>query len=168
MKELYSEYFLESVQKETEFRISQNDYYLMIKELATEGKIDKIVEILKIYLNNLSNRDFERFDEKYVKILFYSIAMNFKRAYTIKSEFEVNREYPDLLLIPRDTTKGYNSIMIEFKYLKKGDKSKLQEKQKEAKEQIIKYSDYDDIKDLEKLNKYTVVAIVDDIYVDKI
>ena len=45
MKELYSEYFLESVQKETEFRISQNDYYLMIKELATEGKIDKIVEM---------------------------------------------------------------------------------------------------------------------------
>ena len=36
--------------------------------------------------------------------------------YVDKTEFEVNREYPDLLLIPRDETKGYKAVMIEFKY----------------------------------------------------
>ena len=61
--------------------------------------------------------------------------MNLKSAYWIKSEFEVNREYPDLLLIPRDTDKDYCSVMIEFKYLKKGEENNLEEKQKQAKEQ---------------------------------
>lgn len=93
--------------------------------------------------------------------------MNLK-IYTVKSELEVQREYPDILLVPRDRSKGYNSVMIEFKYLKKEEENKLKEKQKEAKEQIIRYSSYDEIKDIEKLYKYTIVAVNDKIYVEKI
>ena len=78
------------------------------------------------------------------------------------------KEYPDLLLIPKDATKEYYAVMIEFKYLKKGDENKLEEKQKEAREQIKEYSEYEEIKQIEKLNKYTVVAVVDKIYVEKI
>ena len=40
-------------------------------------------------------------------------------SYSTKSEMEVNRNYPDILLVPRDRTKGYKAIMVEFKYLKK-------------------------------------------------
>lgn len=80
--------------------------------------------------------------------------MNFKELYTIKSEFEVEGEYPDILLIPRDRTKGYHSIMIEFKYLKKNQAKELKSKQKESKEQIEKYSLYDEwIKILKKYCK---------------
>ena len=32
---------------------------------------------------------------------------------------EIQRRYPDILIIPRDTEKGYCSVMREFKYLKK-------------------------------------------------
>ena len=88
--------------------------------------------------------------------------------YTVKSEIEVQREYPDILLVPRDRGKGYNSIMVEFKYLKKGEEGKLKEKQKEAKEQIIKYSNYEEIKDIDKLNKYTIIAVNDKLYVEKV
>ena len=94
--------------------------------------------------------------------------MNFKRAYWIKSEYEVNREYPDLLLIPRESDKGYNAIMIEFKYLKKDESNMLEQKQKEGKEQIKKYSQFEEMKSIENLNKYTVIAVVDEIYVEKI
>ena len=168
MKELYAEYFLENIQREVSLRISQNSYNAMAEGLAYEGKIDKIIEVLKEYLKNLSNRDYQRFDEKYVKILFYSIAMNLKHLYWIKSEFEVNREYPDLLLIPRESDKGYHSVMIEFKYLKKGEENKLKEKQKEAKAQIEKYSTYEEIKEIAKLHKYTAIAVVDEIYVEEV
>ena len=58
--------------------------------------------------------------------------------------------------------------MVEFKYLKKGEENKLKEKQKEAKEQILKYSNYEEIKEIEKLHKYTVVAVNDKVYVEKI
>ena len=126
-----------------------------------------MVETLKIYLNNLSNRDMIKFDEKYIKLIFYCLAMNMK-IYWVKSEMEVNRNYPDILLVPRDRNKGYKALMVEFKYLKKGDASKLEDKQKEAREQIVRYSEFDEIKDIEELNKYTMVVAGNEIFVEKI
>lgn len=167
MREIYSDYFLNIVNKVAELRIEENEYNKILEELALEGKINTILELLHKYLNNLSNRDFIKFDEKYVKLIVYCIAMNLK-LFAVKSEMEVNRNYPDLLLVPKDKTKGYKSVMIVFKYLKNNDVGKLKEKQAEAREQIERYSEFEDIKNIEELNKYTVVAVNDEIYVEKI
>ena len=167
MKEIYADYFMQLMDKEAEFRIDSSIIQQILREIALEGKIDKMVEILKIYLNNLSNRDLIKFDEKYIKLIFYCIAMNMP-IYSVKSEMEVNRNYPDILLVPRDRTKGYKSIMVEFKYLKKGEKARLEDKQKEAREQIERYSQFDDIKDIEGLRKYTIVVATNEIYVEEI
>ena len=167
MREIYSSYFLERITKKGELKVSEDTYNKILEEIALEGRIEKIVEILQEYLNNLSNRDFQNFDEKYVKLIFYCIAMNLK-IYSVKSEMEVNRKYPDILLVPREQDKGYNAIMVEFKYLKKGEEKKLEEKQKEAKKQIEEYSSFEDIKDIKKLNKYTIVTVIDKIYMEKI
>ena len=166
MKELYSDYFLEILGRNVNIRID-NQYTEITAEMATEGKIDKIIELEQKYLTNLSNRDFQRFDEKYIKLIFYCIAMNLK-IYNVKSEMEIQRKYPDITLIPTDRSKGYNSIMVEFKYLKKGEENKLKEKQEEARKQIEEYGNIEEIKDIEKMNKYTVVVVVDKIYVEKI
>ena len=81
---------------------------------------------------------------------------------------EVQRKYPDILLIPKNKEKGYKGVMIEFKYLKKEEENKLEEKQKEAREQIKEYMNFEEIKEIENLNSYTVVAVNDKIYVEKI
>ena len=178
MKEIYSDYFLkmidqqaqmtiELIDQQAQMTIELKEYNEILEEMALEGRIDKIVEMLEKYLKNLSNRDFQRFDEKYVKLIFYSIAMNLK-IYSVKSELEVEREYPDILLIPRDRSKGYNAIMIEFKYLKKGEEKQLEKSQREAREQIEKYSNKQEMKDIEKMNKYTIVVVNDKTYVEKI
>ena len=167
MKEIYADYFMQMMDKEAEFRIDNNANQEILIQLAKEGRIDKIVEILKIYLNNLSNRDLIKFDEKYIKLIFYCIAMNIK-AYSTKSEMEVNRNYPDILLVPRDSSKGYKAVMVEFKYIKKGEVAKLEDKQKEAREQIERYSSFEDIKDIQGLRKYTIVVATNDIYVEEI
>ena len=167
MKEIYSDYFLKMIDQQAQMTIELKEYNEILEEMALEGRIDKIVEMLEKYLKNLSNRDFQRFDEKYVKLIFYSIAMNLK-IYNVKSELEVEREYPDIVLIPRDRTKGYNAIMVEFKYLKKGEESQIEKSQKEAREQIEKYSNKQEMKDIEKMNKYTIVVVNDKTYVEKI
>ena len=167
MKEIYSEYFMKILNKETQMEIKEDEYNEILKETALEGRIDKIVEILQKYLKNLSNRDYQRFDEKYVKLIFYCIAMNLK-IFTVKSELEVEREYPDIVLIPRDRSKGYQAIMVEFKYLKKSEENKVEEKQKEAKEQIERYGNTEEMKNIEKMNKYTIVVVNDKVYVQKI
>ena len=103
-------------------------YQEIALEIALEGKIDKLVELAHKYLENLSNRDYVKFDEKYVKLIFYCIAMNLK-IFRLKSEMEVQRKYPDILLIPTDKSKDYKAVMIEFKYLKKEESNLLQKKQ---------------------------------------
>lgn len=166
MKEIYADYFMQILKKETEFAVQQQDYVTIAKELAEEGKIDKMVELVGTYLNNLSNRDYIKFDEKYVKLIFYCIAMNLK-IFRTKSEMEVQRKFPDLLIMPREKEKGYYSVMVEFKYLKK-EESRREEKQKEAKEQIKEYANMEEIKQIDKIKKYTIIAVNDCIYAEEI
>ena len=90
------------------------------------------------------------------------------KKFIVKSELELGRGYCDILLLPKDKGKGYYSIMIEFKYLKKGNRRNIQKAQEEAREQIIKYSNTEEMRQIEKLKKYTVVAVVDKIYVEEI
>ncbi len=167
MREIYSSYFIEVLNKSADLKVEESRYNEILEDLAVKGKIDKLIELLHEYLNNLSNRDFQRFDEKYVKLICYCIVSNFK-LFSIKSELEVNRSYPDLMIIPRDRTRGYKAVMIEFKYLKKDEAGKLTEKQAEAREQIRRYGEFEDIKDIEGLRKYTVVVVNDEVYVEEI
>ena len=157
MKEIYGDYFLKILDEETNLIIEEREYNEILQEVALEGKIDKAVGLLQKYLNNLSNRDYQNFTEKYVKLIFYCIMMNLK-IYNVKSVMEVQREYPDIVLIPKEKDKGYNAIMID---LKKTEENKLEEKQKEARKQIEKYANTEEMKEIKNLNKYTVVAVND-------
>ena len=168
IKEIYAKYFIQILEEEAKLRIEQEKYNEILEEIAIEGKINKITELVEEWLNNLSNRDYISFDEKYIKIMFYCILMNFEM-YWIKSEMEIKENYPDILLIPKElNNNNYYSVMIEFKYLKKGEENKLKEKQEEAREQIERYSNLEEIKTLKNIRKYTIVTVKDKIYVEEI
>ena len=166
IKDIYAEYFLKILREDTEFEKDVN-YNEISREILKEGKIDKITELLEEYLRKLSNRDYQRFDEKYVKIVLYCIARSTKK-FIVKSEFELGKRYSDILLIPKDINKNYYTIMIELKYLKKTEENKLKEKQEEARKQIEEYSQSEEIKPIRNLKKYTLVAVNDKIYVEEI
>ena len=167
MKEIYGEYFLKVLSKEENFSVDNKEYTEISLEMALEGKIEKGINLLEKYLKNLSNRDYQNFNEKYVKVIFYCIAMSLK-TFWVKSELEVEREYQDILLVPKEAEKGYYTILIEFKYLKKDEENKLEKKQEEARNQIIKYSNKEEMKAVKNLKKFTVVAVVDKIYIEEI
>ena len=166
MKEIYSEYFLQYLKNLIKLDVEEQ-YTQIAKEIAKDGKIDILTNLVKLYLTNLSNRDFIKFDEKHLKLIYYCICMNVK-LFRVKSEMEVHQKYPDLLLIPKEKLEEYYGVMIEFKYLKKENKNKLDEKKEEAKKQIEEYSRFEEIKAIPKLKKYTVVAINDEIFVDEV
>ena len=166
LKDIYAEYFLKVLREEGNFEV-YNDYNEIAKEMLKEGKVDKILNLLREYLENLSNRDYQNFSEKYIKLMFYCMARSTKK-FIVKSELELGRRYCDILLLPKDADKGYYSIMIEFKYLKKGSRRNIQKAQEEAEEQIIEYSNKEEMKIVKNLKKYTVVAVVDKIYVEEI
>ncbi len=118
-------------------------------------------------LNNLSNRDYIEFDERYIKHTYNIVLMTLKN-YNVTSELEANRRYMDLLILPQTNVENKYSILIEFKYLKKSEENLLEETKAKAKEQILEYSKLEKIKNIQKLKKYTVVAVVDELYVDEI
>ena len=166
IKEIYAEYFLKVLREDIDLDIDVN-YNEISREILKEGKIDKLIELLGEYLSGLSNRDYQNFDEKYVKIMLYCIARTTKK-FIVKSEFELGRGYSDILLLPKDLNNNYYSVMIEFKYLKKDEKNKLKEKQGEAKEQIKRYSNKEEIKVLKNIRKYTVISVVDKLYIEEV
>ena len=59
MKDLYADYFLTS----TKIKSNKVEYSALIRDAAIDGKIDKIVNNFKEYLEELSNSDYQRFDE---------------------------------------------------------------------------------------------------------
>lgn len=171
IREIYSNYFLEYISRKANIVIDSIDTETINKELLLEGKIDKLLVVLKEFLTNLSNRDYQRFDEKYVKVIFYSICRMLGTLY-VKSELEVRGKYADILLVPKEEIKERYSILIEFKYIKQEDYDKdnslLIQKQEKAKEQIEVYKNSEEIKMLPKLKCYSIIVIKDRIEVEEI
>ena len=171
IREIYSNYFLEDISRKANISTDSIDTEAINRELLLEGNISKLLDVLKIFLENLSNRDYCKFDEKYVKVIFYTICRMLGTVY-VKSELEVNGRYADLLLIPKENIQERYGILIEFKYIKQEDYEKdnelLNKKQEQAKLQLRDYMNSNEIKMIPKLRGYSVVVIKDRIEVEEI
>ena len=171
IRELYTEYYLAYINEKIDKEENSVDTEQMNFEILESGKIDTIIQTLGEYLTNLSNRDYSKFSEKYVKIIFYTLA-RMLGTMMVKSELEIGGQYSDILLIPRKKINERYGILLEFKYIKQEDyekdKSILKQKQEEAKEQVIRYQITEEIKQIPKLKCYTVVAIKDKLFVENI
>ena len=170
IRKIYSDYFLEYIKRRSGLtnEINQKE---ILKEILLEGKIEKLLDVLKEFLTNLSNRDYQKFDEKYVKVIFYSICRMLKGLY-VKSELEVSGQYADILLVPKEELKERYSILIEFKYIKQEDYDKdnslLKDRQKQARIQLETYKKSEEIIMLPKVKSYSIVVIKDKIFVEEI
>ena len=171
IRKIYTEYYLNYLSEQAKIEMNLIDTESINAEILEEGKIDKILTILEEYLKNLSNRDYVRFDEKYIKVIFYSIC-RMLGTMIVKSELEVGGKYVDILLIPMEKLNERYGILIEFKYIKQEDyekdKTLLVQKQEEAKEQLEKYKNTEEIKLIPKLRSYSVVVIKDRLEVEEI
>jgi len=171
IREIYSNYFLEYISRKANITTNSIDTEAINTELLLEGKIKRLVDVLKIFLTNLSNRDYSRFDEKYVKVIFYTICRMLGTVY-VKSELENSGKFADLLLIPKENIKERYGVLLEFKYIKQEDyvknNSLLVEKQEEAKMQLRYYSNSEEMKMVPNFKCYSIVAIKDRIEIEEI
>ena len=169
IRKIYSEYFLAYISKKAEINEDRIDTENINGQILETGDISGIIEILGTYLSNLSNRDYKNFDEKYEKVIFYSLA-KMLGTMLVKSELEVGGKYSDILMIPKEKINERYGILIEFKYIKKEDYTEetLKQKQDEAKKQLEKYLITEEIKMIPKLRTYSIVAIKDELVVEEI
>ena len=167
IKEMYFDFFGKIIKEEADYELDISKLKNAIIDIAQKGEIKEYLEIVQITLNKLSNRDFMKFDEKYVKVIMITYMM-MSKIYYVKSEDEQGGGYVDIALLPRIGAKTKYNAIFEVKYIKKEGYSEeiLNEKIKEAKEQIQKYTKSQELLDLEienKLKKWIVVFCKDEV-----
>lgn len=160
IKGLYLRYFMKILETENGIKLNTDELYTAMEEMALKANTDPYLKLIENVLKNLSNRDYIKLDEKHVKILFVAYAM-FSNIYYIKSEYEVEKSYPDILFLYREPYKPPYQFIFEIKYLKKGDRGKLDVVREEAKEQMRRYLETDEIKKLENLKACVVIFVGD-------
>jgi hypothetical protein len=111
-----------------------------IRELAFENSCEKFTALIEGLLHSLSNRDSIKFSEKEIKVAMAAYA-GMSNLYLIKSEYEVEKKYIDLIFFPRDRNSGLDILLFELKYIKKKDASeeKVDEMLYEAVKQLKEY-----------------------------
>jgi len=168
--ELFWEYYADILQTFSELPISEDKVRRAAEKMALDSP-DAFFALVGAALKELSNRDFQQFDEKYVKMLVMAYAVQ-SDIFFVQSEREIkNGGYIDLEfdIQPRNRHRPHFQYVFEFKYLKKGDESLLKKTQNEAEMQLKNYLQNDEIlKNKVKLLAYTLVVVKDEIFLTKI
>jgi hypothetical protein len=90
-------------------------------------------------LKSLSNRDLQRFDEKYIKLVLLSY-LKLTNVYQFISEGEVENGYTDIFLGKgRGTSQAKYEWLIELKYVKESERNQLEQIRQEAVTQLQGY-----------------------------
>ncbi|MCI5132421.1 MAG: hypothetical protein D3904_13120 [Candidatus Electrothrix sp. EH2] len=79
--------------------------------------------------------------------------------YFIRSEAEVNKHYPDILLLERSPFEVPNQFLFELKFCKKKDGEQgWERKREEGIRQVQEYLELEDVRSLDKLRAYLLLT----------
>jgi chorismate mutase len=166
IKELYWKYFAFVLQQEAALETDESNKVITALRETAGGNLGALLGVVEKLLQNLSNRDFRQFDEKYIKsiILAYVHQVGF---YYTRTEREITNDgYLDIELLQHPSNRGkIQQYVIELKYLKKSEENQLQSTMQAAKEQLTAYLEKDELlKSMNNLKAVAVVAVKDKIY----
>jgi hypothetical protein len=109
------------IERRNQITISDRTLLLAVEKLALSSDIQPLVAELERVLQLLSNRDALYLDEEHIKTLLLALLYQ-SPAYFILSEREMDKKYPDILLLERSPYQVNYQHLIELKYCKKVDK----------------------------------------------
>ena len=124
--------------------------------MGNSNDVRPVARIVESILQNLSNRDFMNFDEKYVKLLFI-VYISLTKSFKIKSEQEVNLNYPDLMFLNSQIYSPAFQHLFEIKYIKKADASTLEDVKTAAIKQVERYKQLPEIKEISNLKFWVII-----------
>ena len=130
IRELYFQYFKVEIERRNQITISDRTLLLAVEKLGLYSDIQPLVAELERVLQLLSNRDSLYLDEEHIKTILLALLYQ-SPAYFILSEREMDKKYPDVLLLERSPYKVNFQHLIELKYNKKGDGDKGWEAKKQ-------------------------------------
>ena len=145
-----------------DYNIQIKDVRVAVNEMRTQGNIEPLIELIKGILEDLSNRDLIKKDEKNVKMMLLTL-LGVDTTYFIKSEDENNKGYVDLMLKRKIQLKDITKFewLIELKYVKESDRGTLEKVKAEGLKQLQMYGESKMVlEELEKEGLKKVLIIV--------
>jgi hypothetical protein len=163
IKGLYFDYFTQALEGEAKYRIATSDVKNAVNDIAVKGSNERFINLIEGFLSALSNRDYIKFDEKYIKLIMYGY-LRMSPIYNVKSEYEVNRGYVDIALLPNQSFPVPHYAIWEVKYIKAKDfkaqgQAAIEKKRQEAAEQLERYASSDELSALPGLKKWALVFV---------
>ncbi len=139
IRTIYWDYFLDRIERDV--TVKADELRQSMKRMRIEGDISYYINYLQLILEKLSNRDLQKFDEKYIRAVMLTL-FNVDGVYLIETEYETEHGYIDILLtrdIRYDRWINYEWL-IEIKYLKEKERGRLGEVLKAARRQLGRYT----------------------------
>ena len=160
IRQLYWDYFIYLLKDKNQLNFQTEEVHRKIHLMAQENRLDKFVGLLENTLATLFNRDYIQFDEKYIKVLFVAFA-NLTNLYFVKSEPEIEKGYPDLMLLFREPFRPNYQFIFELKYLKKKESKQLKQTALDAENQLRQYLQTEELKSKKDLKAWVIVFVGD-------
>ncbi len=155
---LYFQYFKVELERINQIHVPDRPILKAVEVLALRNDIQPLVQETAKVLQLLSNRDAMGMDEKHIKTLLLALLFQ-SPAYFIQSERELNRHYPDILLLERSPYKVNYQHLIELKYVKKSGKTAAWEaKRAEGIAQVTAYLQLPEIATLKQLSAWVFIS----------
>jgi hypothetical protein len=157
IRDLYWEYFANLTSEQTDLQVRTDDLIDALRDLTFRNDPHSLVGLVVKTLKALSNRDNQNFDEKHLKAIMASY-LSRSSSYLMRSEFESERKYIDVLLLKRPPFDMPHQFAFELKYLKNdATQTDIDAKDKEAEAQINIYKASAELEALENLRSWIVV-----------
>ena len=165
INETYHNYF-QKLLRDINIDIDNSIVREAVKEMANDGKIDKLTNYVGKILKKSDNRIFMKFDERYIQTVYFTLLIS-NRLFNSYIEYPCSNGYIDLIFFSNSELCKYD-IMIELKYLKvkeyRRNRKLLSIKKEEAINQLNAYSGDERI-DKNKLRRYVVIFVGHDLKV---
>jgi len=157
IENLYKEFFIDTINERLDLSYDTAIVANAIDKMAFEGDISDFISIVQNILETFSNRDFQKFNEKYIKTIILSI-LAFYRGYITKSEYEVDTGYIDIYIKRNEQFPDIKySYLLELKYLRKADSREITSTEQQATAQLKRYIQNHELENVRYLKKYIVI-----------
>ncbi|MBZ9634571.1 ATP-binding protein [Clostridium sp. FP1] len=161
IRTIYWEQYFQKISEN--YNIETQKIRIAVNEMRMHGSIELLIDIIKGILEDFSNRDLIKMDEKNVKMMLLTL-LGVDNTYFIKSEDENNKGYVDLMLKRKIQLKDITKFqwIIELKYIKESDRDTLEKIKEQGLKQLQMYYDSKMVQEEmeeEELKKVLIVVV---------
>ncbi|MGO5064061.1 AAA family ATPase [Clostridium sp. LCP25S3_F8] len=161
IKTIYWEQYFQRINED--YNVQMKDVRDAIIQMRVYGNIQPLIELVGTILEDLSNRDLIKMDEKNIKMMLLTL-LGVDSTYFIKSEDENNNGYVDIMLKRKIQFKDITKFqwIIELKYIKEKERDTLKKVKEEGLKQLRGYAESKMVKEElgeEELKKVLIIVV---------